>query len=790
MRNRNYWHLVIGFIACVLATLLTSCNTTKFLGSNDLLLEKNRIEVETDAPKDEVGSLSWSLSTLTKQKPNKKGLGMFRTRLWWYFKAQEHIKSNIKLDSAGQVVDTDTSRFYNFILRRVAEPPAYYSEEKTNATAQSMQYYLNNRGFYDAKVETEVEAKKHKVYVKYKVSTDSLMRIGAVYYKTNDSIVQPLISDIQPNSLLQPSIPLDSKTFNNEKNRIVKYLKNKGFCYFYPNYITYEGDSSGLKTDVTVKILSPDSTTFHQAYYLDSIYIHMQYIPTANIRTQYDTITYKGYRFIKIKGEPFPVQLSTLANAIYLRSGEMFRQEYHDQTSQRLGKLDIYKFISLKYTPNGKFDNFGHPLIDYNIYLTPAQKMDWGFNASVNYISGDNTIGEALGLFVNGNYRNKNIFNGAQALNINVGYGIEAPFGTDKLIDLQNSFTQDFRTQVDLLFPPYSNNANLRISSAYNLVQRFQQYDYRLITTELGIDYKKSNSQSFSFNPISINYLNPTVADEFQEILAINPLLERSFDQQFVIGGNFNFTFSKDNQRANESFLLRLGIDLSGNLLNVLDGAIDPETPFYFGQDSITYSQYSILEADFRYFKTFYRYLTLACRFDVGVGFPYGNSAESGLPYVKQFFAGGNASIRAWRVRQLGPGGNNDDLEDTGTIPFQTGDFKFIGNLELRFGLDFIFQGMEGAVFTDFGNVWSLTDDAEDGIRLLSTDNFLKRFAVGAGAGIRYDFSFFILRLDYAWRLRRTYSGTGNDADLSSFWEGQHAKLQNGRLNLAIGYPF
>ncbi len=777
--------------------LFSSCNTTKYLNNDEFLLDKNDIKVITDAKKRETGSLDWQLSTLYKQKPNKKAFGLTRARLWWYYKAQKHIEKRTKVNPVTQQAEKDTSRLYKFILRRIAERPVLYSLDRTDATAQSMEYYLNNRGFYGAEVRTEVktDSKKKAVEVTYHVNTDSFMRINKSYFGTDDINIKPYLLDIQRNSLLVPKIPLDSRTFSREKTRITRQLKNEGFCYFFPNYIIYEGDSTGLATNVTTIILPPSDTSFHKKYHLGDIYIHTQYQPSANIRTQYDTIEYKGYYFIKKADEKLHISKETLLDAIYLNKGDLYKIDNHDKTSKRLGKLNVYKFVSLKTLPamsNQADTNF----VNYNIYLTPAKRMDLSANGSVNYISGDNTIGEALGLFINGTYRNKNVFRGGQQLSVNAGYGIESPLSSRTLIDFANSFTQDIRVQVDLRFPPITDNTNLRVSTAYNLVQRYQQYDYNLFNAEFGIDWAKATDQNVTLNPVSINYLAPTIDPVFQPILDDNPLLARSFDPQLVVGGNYGLTYNHKNERANETYSLRANVDFSGNLLWALDQLIVPNEPFVFGNDSISYSQYSLMELDLRYFKSFNRNVTLGLRLNPGVGLPYGNSKEAGLPYVKQFFAGGNTSIRAWRVRQLGPGGAPNDFPTDSTLanvtPYQTGDFKFVGNIEGRFDMDFIFSGLESALFVDFGNVWSLTDDSENGIKLLESDNFLKRFAVGAGVGMRYDFSFFILRIDYAWRIRRAYSANGDDDDLSQYWEYQHEPMRwnNGRVNLAIGYPF
>lgn len=783
--------------------LLSSCNTTKYLGEDEFLLDKNTIKVTTNTKKRETGSLDWQLSTLYKQRPNKKAFGLTRTRLWWYYKAQTHIKNKTTIDTLNQMLVKDTSRLYKFILRRVAEVPAIYDSDRTDATAQSMIYYLNNRGFYEADVKTEVftDSKNKLVHITYHVSTDSFMRIGETYIHTDDTIIKPYLSPIHKSSLLKNNIPLDSRTFSKEKARITRFLRNEGFCYFFPSYVVYEGDSTALNTEVTTIILPPTDSSNHQKYHIGEIYIHTQYQPSANIRTKYDTLHYQGYHFIKKADEPLHITKKTLLDAIYLKKGDLYKYDNHDKTSKRIGKLNVYKFVSLKTNPVTT-SNADTNWVNYNIYLTPSKKMELSGNGAVNYISGDNAIGaDALGLFLNGTYRNKNIFRGGQQLSLNAGYGIESPLNTGTLIDFANSFTQDVRVQADLRFPPFSNNANLRVSTAYNLVQRFQQYNYNLFNAELGIDWARTPNETVTLNPLSINYLAPTIDPDFQRlILDDNPLLDRSFDPQLVVGGNYALTFNWQNENVNTSKSLRANFDFSGNLLWLIDQVIAPDAPFVFGGDSITYSQYSLMELDFRYFKTYNRDITLAFRLNPGIGYPYANSINSGLPYVKQFFAGGNNSIRAWRVRQLGPGGApNDFPTDSALInvtPYQTGDFKFVMNFEGRFDLDVIFAGLEGAIFTDMGNVWSLTDDSDNRIKMLSVnnyfDNFLKRWAIGAGLGIRYDFSFFILRIDYAWRIRRAYSANGDDNDLSQYWEFKHEpiRLNNGRFNLAIGYPF
>src|SRR4030095_12147859 len=91
------------------------------------------------------------------------------------------------------------------------------------------------------------------------------------------------------------------------------------------------------------------------------------------------------------------------------------------------------------------------------------------------------------------------------------------------------------------------------------------------------------------------------------------------------------------------------------------------------------YAQYVKVEGDIRYYRRFGLYNMWATRFIAGIGIPYGNSVE--LPYIKQFFIGGNNSLRGFRSRSVGPG---TYIDNSTFIPDQTGDIKLEFNTELR----------------------------------------------------------------------------------------------------------
>ena len=137
----------------------------------------------------------------------------------------------------------------------------------------------------------------------------------------------------------------------------------------------------------------------------------------------------------------------------------------------------------------------------------------------------------------------------------------------------------------------------------------------------------------------------------------------------------------------------------------------------------------------------------------MGAGLAYGNSEE--MPFIKQFFNGGTNSIRAFRARSIGPG-SYDGSAATSTSGFladQSGDFKLEFNTEYRAQ---IYGLVKGALFVDAGNIWLLKENANKPGAKLSKD-FMNELAVGVGAGLRFDFSFLVLRTDLAFPIRKPY---------------------------------
>ena len=170
---------------------------------------------------------------------------------------------------------------------------------------------------------------------------------------------------------------------------------------------------------------------------------------------------------------------------------------------------------------------------------------------------------------------------------------------------------------------------------------------------------------------------------------------------------------------------------------------------------------------------------SLVYRGFLGVGIPYGNSKA--IPFEKQYFGGGANGIRAWQVRSLGPGSY---LPDESSLINQTADIKIEANAEYRFKL---FWVLEGALFLDAGNIWTYNEDVSRPGSKFNFSKFYREMAVGTGTGLRFDFKFFIGRIDMGMKLRDPVLTEG------SKWIVLNRKYDfkdDFAFVIGIGYPF
>lgn len=808
----------------------SACNTTKFLQADEQLLKGNSIKFSKDSDIPNKRNLQYELEGFYKQKVNSRFFLI--PREWFFFKA---------------VDSRDSSKFALWKKRVIAEEPAIYKEDLSLATAEDMETYLQKKGYYEAEVYADENYRRQKAYVTYMVSSGTPLRIDTVVFSSRDAGIQQMLDHSSSRTLLRQGEIISESLFEAEKKRLTTYLRNNGYADFDSYYISpVEADTTVVPhtAQLYVEVLPPLQSPAHQVFNINQITIFPAYDPTKEESTYRDSLI-GGMRF-KLDPNNDLVYPEVITRSVYVKPGEKYNQEKINRTRSRLGLLGIYKFVRIEEQVSDADSN----LVNIRIELTPNKKLATDLNFELNYTNRSTTSGSGnlLGIFLGPTFRNRNTFRGAElaitslsaGLEIDprikgsrfwntIDLGIQTEIILPKFLDYFNiwktihklPFNKERKATGEDFYQLQQDNATSRFSASYNYLQILDFYQYNLFNASFGYNLQRGNTQRFILNHFGIDFLNPSTQPAFDALLAVNPFLERSFGKQLFVSllfRDFSYIYTGRKNRQGKSSFAGVNLELAGAEIwagNALYNSFALQSDTLKIGDT-DFSQYWKFDLDFRRYKDYSPKRSVAARFNIGVARPFGYTSD--VPYVKQFYVGGPNSLRAWVQRGLGPGGYLDTLaQDPDNrfrlnpgnrfLLYQTGDLKMEFNMEYRFD---IFWMLKGALFLDAGNIWTLKRDPDrcgsqfllrkrilnscgpDGTPHVN-DPFYKQIAVGTGAGLRIDFSYFIIRLDMGVKLRypfprNLWQGPVNERQ---YWEDFKGwGFRDLTFNLGFGYPF
>ena len=793
---------IVSSLLLVGSLLFTACNPLQNVRSGQFLLRKNRYNIEDAQSPEAMKQWQYELEGYTKQKPNARALWL-PLRLWLYNAATLAPRDTVKTRLLYKMQTWATTKG--------GEPPVVADTTLQRISATSMRNHLYNEGYFRAKVSYNADTTtlpklgfKQMAIHNYTIKLNEIYTIDSLSIITNNPDVEDLIRD---NTLLKKGMPLTQKNIELERSHIARTLKNNGYYYVAPSSISFIGDTlKGLPLSrVQIKL---DTTQKYYQYNLHKISVFSDIGRQPAV--EFDTlITYKGISFYELK-KPF-MKRKILERFFYFDEKELFKIDNFDRTLKRLREIGVYKFTEIKFE---NADSADVKRIDCKIRLTPARQWDGGYDFDIrNSVFNNQKINIAIGP----SFRNKNTFGGAEQLTILLEANTD--LGSDSTSTRAWNAANDlnFRGQAELILPrlyiPFffvkdnevRNRAKTRYSLDFNRqnshtsnIDTLNKFNSQILSVTAGWDWYETITKRHQFNPIFIALQRNEVSDN---LVRNNEFLKRSLVNQFIIGSNYTFTHASANQKSGFSWLFKGGIDLSGNLTWLLQRATG--VPIRIEGTSV--AQYARFEPDFRLYKKIGKQQELAFRVAAGYGIPYGLSDSLQLPFNKQFFIGGANSVRAWNIRRVGPGATPPISNST--IGYQTGDSKLEMSAEYRLPIT---KMIKLATFVDAGNVW-LSSGGKDGSispqAKFDIRNFWDQLAVGAGVGLRLDFSYFLLRGDLAWAVRYPYmqQTTFNNLDryeskystepTASHWrqvslDHWFAHLTSPFFNIALGYPF
>lgn len=779
MKIISSYPLFCLLVLCLLSSI--ACSPQKHLAPNQKLVAKNTITVDKSFNIGNKSLLTYTLGTMARQQPNDKIFRLFLFRLGVY-----NLFS--KADSKG--------KFRKFIRYRIGEPPVIFDSLQMRKSCATMRIYMNNKGFYDAKVDSSVEYKGHKAFVTYSIKPGQPTIIDSVAFDSKDKNIQQLVrTQLGKETLIKKGNPFDVEVLNAERVRLAKGLKNLGYYYFLPNYILYEADTFRVakKANVYVVILPFGDTATHRPYQVDSIIINPKGIDDSVLK--YDTITMKnGNLMIYPHGEKPIIHSRAFNNILVLKPSKLWRYDDDRATNRNIRDLGMFRNASITYTRNATQKG-----LTANINLLPAKRMSYSVDADASAFQSN------FGLSLGTSFKHNNLFKGAETLIVTGTIGGDLNINGNQNTGSNNSkafSTFDTNIETSLYIPrsialrhiPEKFNLTqfrTKINFRYSHLDRINFFRYNSYNANIGYEWMHNTRNTHSFSLFGASLLLPQVDAAYELVIQNSELLRNAFKPYvlFNVLGGYTWVYNGLSSGKPSGFTFRFHAENGGSWVYLFDKLIKPnerfQIPLFNSTEKADYSQYSLADLDLRYFKSLSKKTLLAARFFGGIGVPYGNS--NALPYVRRYYAGGTNGIRAWTVRTLGPGSSLP--ADPALVRIdKTGDMRLEGNLEFRFPLiPYIY--MEGAIFVDAGNIWALPNaDVPDEERF-HPSTFWKEIAVGTGAGVRFNFGFFILRLDIAFKVKRPY--VVPDIPSIPYQDNySHLRKHNPILNLAVGYPF
>ena len=731
-------------------------------------------------------------------------------------------------------------------LKKTGEAPVILDQKSTDRSLSRLQSYYFDKGYFNLKGDYKIDTlSTKKVAVKYDINKGNPFYLDSINVNIKTPILDSLYKSNRDLSFLKSGKQYSKIDFDAERNRITAHFRNNGAFYFQQNYINYSIDTlnSNSKANIDLNIENQsirvgDSTKImpFKLYKISDVNIYTDNLTSKANSTISDSVSYNNFNLYsasKLKFRP-----KAITDAVFISKGSVFSDTKTTLTSRSLGGLRVFNYPLIQYLVDPK-DPSANSLIA-NIYLSPRPKLSFGYNFDFTH-----SAIQDIGITASSSVSIRNIFRGAETLEIgvrgNIGsskevaknnnsffnvseYGFDVklhlprvffPIKTEKIIpkkmlpftslavgyikqeniglDKQN-FTsslnynwnpsESVKARLELLNIQFvknvntSNYFNIYKSSYYVLNSLAQNASYGV-----NPNYFNSNNELTIENG-TIGFTNdvlgsnPTIipsAEDYKTIRSIEERRRRLTENDLIVSTSYNYSENtKKNQNDNNFMIFRGKIESAGNLLSLLSRASkqlnNQESASKFFE--VEYSQYFKVEGEFIKLWDLHRKRILAIRSFAGIAIPYGNS--NNIPFSRSYFAGGSNDNRAWQSYGLGPGASG------GINDFNEANLKLAVSAELRFNM---FGQLNGALFIDAGNIWNALDNVEDEKYVFKNLNSLKNSAIGSGIGFRYDFNFFIVRLDLGFK-------TYNPAEEEGRKWFKDYNLDKSVINIGINYPF
>lgn len=730
----------------------------------------------------------------------------------------------------------------NSWLKKTGEAPTIVKDTLTKRSNDQLKKYFFNHGWFNVGNYYKVDKNnRQKASISYKVKPGSRYYLDSITRRVSSPKIDSILKLEHEEPFIKRGNPFISDKLTKERERITSKLRNSGVYNFSQDYISFDVDTVGTKGKVNIDLIIKNKVTKTQDTVIVNLFKIFK-VRDVNIYTNKsfenqgkkptDSAKYKGYNLYSVGKLRFNPK--AISDAVFITPNTTFKDIDRTRTYRRISGLKMFKYPSIEYIENQD------TTLTANIYLSPLKRFSFGFSAEAS----QSNI-QSLGIALNPSVLIRNVFRRAETFEISGRGSIAAskdeanerdrffdiqelggnlrltiprlfsPFNTDKIIPKymfpitrlsmaatgqtnigldKQTFTGTFNYKwypnkkttnvLDIFNVQYVRNLNINryfeiYGSSYERLNQVAKNVGVLVDAEDSRLGFPGPANIFIKDVLELNkYAGIISLEDYLTVNSIKERKERLTENNLIFSSNFNYVKnSREGLLDNEFSIFRTKIELAGNILSLLSQVLGQERTGNEGNKryeifNVAYSQFVKTELDYVKYWDLGNKNVVAGRTFFGIAIPYGNS--NNIPFSKSFFAGGANDNRAWNVYDIGPGSSSSFNE------FHEANMKIAISLEDRFN---IFGDLNGAIFTDIGNIWNVLDNEKTIGAKFEGIKSLRDIAIGSGIGLRYDFDFFVLRFDVGLKTYEPY------LPLKERWFKNY-NFSKSTYNIGINYPF
>ncbi|WP_421754602.1 POTRA domain-containing protein [Croceimicrobium sp.] len=764
MKRLIIWSLLLASLA--------GCKYSRYVPDDRYLLWRSEIILEDGGRADALAE------GIIRQKPNRKFI-------------LPRLRPGLAIHSWG------TGAEKNF-WSRLGQAPVIFDQAKAERSAELLQLYYFNKGYFQARVKEEIEFRSpQKAMVKYRVVRGPRYRIDSIKYDLVPALERLRLASVDESELKEGQY-YDLEKLDQERSRLKRLFRDNGYFDFSESYISFDADTNnrnGLHR-VNIKMVvrgiperAGDSIVYRmpKPYFIRNISV----IPDFNFQSSLapsDSISFQKYL---IKYDSLAYKPRYLTDAIHFSQGDLFRQSVINETYSHYSSYNAFNVTEINYRTIK--NDTGRSYLDIEIRLVPQDKRSFNTEMEVTNTSGNYGISGSVGII------NRNLFKGGEALSFKINSGLEYQPTLANTENLSRTFELGAEVRID--FPRFVlpfNTLNLvpkrmqprsSVSLYANRTARIE-FDRETFGGRLSYQWNESAFKTHQVDLLNLSFSRLDSIDDYF-ISQLDPIQILAFNSEFISSSSWKYTYNGQQSVSQEYYdFFSSEVEIAGSLQSILANNFgkvnDAGTSRLFGAPVY---QFARINLDYRYYIHPSPEQLYVFRLSGGYIHPYGLSQFEGAnrtlrlpPFSRFFFIGGTNDLRAWPAYRAGGGQEQVSSYTDTSSNFAIGTFKLLSNIEYRFPM---YGSLKGAVFLDAGNIW-LTGGLESEQSKFELRNLARDLYLGSGLGFRLDLDFFVIRLDIGLRLR----DPGYYSSREEWVIATKPVFNNLTYNIALGYPF